>query len=87
MKDQRAEKIQKHYDIYFNTQKFKVLSCQMDEDTHKLCIKTKIKGQPFPKDGQFLIKIPSENVLNEVTLSFQSMTSNTALEHWEYEIL
>lgn len=87
MKDQRAEKIQKHYDIYFNTQKFKVLSCQMDEDTHKLCIKTKIKGQPFPKNGQFVIKIPSENISREVRLSFQSMTCNAALEHWEYEIL
>jgi hypothetical protein len=87
MKDQRAEKIQKHYDIYFNTQKFKVLSCQMDEDTHKLFIKTKIKGQPFPKNRQFVIKIPSENISREVRLSFQSMTCNAALEHWEYEIL
>ena len=87
MKDKRIDKITQHYDIYINDRKYKVLSCSICEQEHKLSVKTKIRGQDFPRYGHFTITIPAENISQDFCISFQSMGSNTAIEHWEYTIL
>lgn len=86
MKDKRFDKINRHFDIFLNDQKFKVISCKIDEVSHVLSIKTKIFGQAFPHHGRFIITIPSENTVMELCISFQSMGKEPAIEQWIYTI-
>lgn len=86
MKDKRNDKIARHFDIFLNGQKFRVISCKIDEVSHVLSIKTKIFGQSFPHSGRFIITIPSENTVKELCISFQSMGKDPAIEHWKYTI-
>lgn len=87
MKDKRLDKITQHYDIYINNHKYKVLSCKILKDERKLSIKTKIRGQSFPHSGLLHLVIPTENISIELHASFHSMSSNAAIEHWEYTII
>ena len=48
MKDNRIEKIKKHYTIILNGQNYKVLKHKIDTDKSLLTIKTKVFGQNFP---------------------------------------
>lgn len=87
MKDKRINKIKQHIDVFINGHKFRVISCKIDDEKGILSIKTKIFGQVFPYNGRFIIIIPSENLTRDLYVSFRTMSSNTAIEHWEYSII
>ena len=84
MKDKRIDKVKQHFDIFFNNQKFKVISCKIDEADGILLIKTKIFGQDFPHNGRFTIVIPSQNTTQDLSVVFRSMSKDSSIEHWEY---
>ncbi len=86
MKDKRINKVKQHFDIFINDQKFKVISCKIDEANGTLSIKTKIFGQAFPHNGRFIITIPSQNTFHDLSVVFRAMTKDTVIEHWEYVI-
>ncbi len=86
MKDKRIEKAKQHIDMFFNDQKFKVISCKIDEANGILSIKTKIFGQDFPQNGRFTIAIPSQNTMQDLSVVFRSMSKVPAIEYWEYTI-
>ena len=86
MRDKRIDKVKQHFDIFFNTQKFKVISCKIDERNEILSIKTKILGQAFPHNGHFTIAIPSQNTMQDLSVVFRSMIKDSSIEHWEYTI-
>ncbi len=85
MKDKRIDIVKQHFDIFFNSQKFKVISCKID-GTSYLSIKTKIFGQAFPHNGRFTITIPSQNTMHDFSVVFQSMSKDSSIEHWEYTV-
>ncbi len=86
MKDKRIDKVKQHFDIFFNNQKFKVISCKIDGTGSILSIKTKIFGQAFPHNGRFTITIPSQNTIQDFSITFRSMGKNSSVEHWEYTV-
>lgn len=86
MKDNRITKVKQHFDIFFNSEKFKIISCKIDETGRILTIKTKVFGQNFPHNGHFTIAIPSQNMTLDVAVTFQTMCKNSAIEIWKYEI-
>ena len=86
MKDKRIDKVKQHFDMFFNNQKFKVISCKIDEADSIISIKTKIFGQPFPHNGCFTIAIPSQNTMQNLSVVFRSMSKDSSIEHWEYTI-
>jgi len=86
MKDKRINKVKQHFDMFFNNQKFKVISCKIDKANRVISIKTKIFGQPFPHNGHFTIAIPSKNTTQDLSVVFRSMSSDSSIEHWEYTI-
>jgi hypothetical protein len=86
MKDKRINKVKQHFDIFFNNQKFKVISCKIDEANSVISIKTKIFGQPFPHNGCFTIAIPSKNTMQDLSVVFHSMSKDPSIEHWKYTI-
>ena len=86
MKDKRIDKVKQHFDMFFNNQKFKVISCKIDEADSIISIKTKIFGQPFPHNGCFTIAIPSQNTMQDLSVVFRSMSKDSSIEHWEYTI-
>ena len=86
MKDKRINKVNQHFDILFNNQKFKVISCKIDEANSAISIKTKIFGQPFPHNGCFTIAIPSKNTMQDLSVVFHSMSKDPSIEHWKYMI-
>ena len=86
MKDQRIRKIKQHFDLFLNNQKFKVLSCKIDEDNHTLSIKTKIWGQKFPHNGHFVFSIPSKNITRNLCISCHSSGKGDSIEEWHYTI-
>ena len=86
MKDKRINKVKQHFDMFFNEQKFKVISCEIDEANGTFSIKTKISGQAFPNSGRFIISSPSRNSTQDLSIVFRGMSTNTAIEHWEYTI-
>ena len=86
MRDNQIDKVKRHFDMFFNTQKFKVISCKIDEQNKLLSIKTKIFGQAFPHNGHFTIAIPSQNTMQKLSVVFQSMRKDSSIEHWEYTI-
>ena len=86
MKDKRIVKIQQHFDIFFNNQKFKAISCKINEADATLLITTKIFSQDFPHNGRFTITIPSQNVIHNFSIVFRSMYKNPSIERWEYTI-
>ena len=87
MRDKRIDKVKQHFDMFFNTQKFKVISCKIDEQNKFLLIKTKIFGQDFPHIGHFTIAIPSQNTMQDLSVVFRSMSKDSSIEHWEYTII
>ena len=86
MKDKRLDKVKQHFDILINDQKFKVISCKIDQAGSILSIKTKIFGQAFPHNGRFIIIIPSQNTTYDLSIVFRSMGKDSSIEHWEYTI-
>lgn len=84
MKDKRITKVKQHFDLFLDDRKFKVTSCRISDADGTLSIKTKIFGQPFPHDGHFILTIPSQNTVRNLSLAFRSMTKDPAIEHWEY---
>ena len=86
MKDKRLNKVKQHFDILINDQKFKVISCKIDEAGSILSIKTKIFGQDFPHNGCFTIAIPSQDTMQDLSVVFRSMSKDSSIEHWEYTI-
>ena len=86
MRDRRIDKIKQHFDIFFNNQKFKVISCKIAQAEGRISIKTKIFGQDFPHNGQFAIVIPSQNTVQDLSVVFRSMGKDSSVEHWEYMI-
>lgn len=86
MKDNRINKIKQHFDIFFNDQKFKVISCTIKKNIGRLSIKTKIFGQHFPNNGRFIISIPSQNFIQDLSITFLSKYKDTSIENWEYTI-
>ena len=87
MKDTRIAKIKQHYDIFINDLKYKVIAFNINEEESILTIKTKIKGQAFPLNGQFHISIPSKKHSKNIQVEFKSMSSDVKIEIWEYTIL
>lgn len=83
MKDQRLAKIRQHYSICLDGVKFKILSHTVNEEKGTLLIKTKVKGQLFPRHDCVLAAIENRAVM---TVAFRSMYSNEKIEHWEYSI-
>ncbi|MBR5524221.1 MAG: hypothetical protein IKU51_03010 [Clostridia bacterium] len=86
MKDKRLNKVKQHFDILINDQKFKVISCKIDEAGSILSIKTKIFGQDFPHNGCFTIAFPSQDTMQDLSVVFRSMSKDSSIEHWEYTI-
>ena len=86
MTDKRINKVKQHFDIFINDQKFKVISCKIDEVNGMLSIKTKIFGQAFPRNGRVTITIPSQNSMQDLSVVFHSMSKDSSIEHWEYVI-
>ncbi|MBE6754289.1 MAG: hypothetical protein E7559_08080 [Ruminococcaceae bacterium] len=86
MKDKRMDKIAQHYDIFIDGKKFKVLSCTVHEDGHSVSIKTKVRGQAFPRSGLLVIGTPAENAHEEISVRYKTMCSSPAIEHWEYTV-
>ena len=86
MKDTRIDKVKHHFNVFLNNQKFKVISCKIDQVDGILSIKTKIFGQDFPHDGRFTITIPSQNIIQDLSVEFRSMSKDSSIEHWEYTI-
>ena len=86
MKDKRINKVKQHFDMFFNHQKFKIISYKIDEADSILFIKTKIFGQDFPHNGRFTIVIPSQNIMQDLSVVFRSMSKDSSIEHWEYTI-
>ena len=86
MKDKRINKVKQHFDMFFNNQKFKIISYKIDEADSILFIKTKIFGQDFPHNGRFTIVIPSQNTMQDLSVVFRSMSKDSSIEHWEYTI-
>ena len=86
MRDKRIKKVKQHFDMFFNSQKFKVISCKIDEGNGSLSIKTKIFGQNFPHNGRFTVTIPSQNTMQDLSVVFRSMSKDSSIEHWEYTI-
>ena len=84
MKDKRIDKVKQHFDLFLNGRKFKVIYCKIDTSNRTLSIKTKIFGQDFPDSGCVTVAIPSENISQDLYISFRSMSSNATIEHWEY---
>jgi hypothetical protein len=81
MKDKRLEKIKQHYSICLDGVDFKILSHTINPEKGTLRIKTKIKGQPFPRHANVLVTI--ENTADMVA-AFQHMYSDEKIEQWEY---
>ena len=81
MKDQRLTKMKQHYSICLDGVKFKILSHTVNEEKGILRLKTKIKGQPFPRHDHVLVAM--ENVA-DLTVAFRSVYSDEKIEHWEY---
>ena len=86
MKDKRISKVKQHLDVLINGQKFKVISCKINEVDGTLSIKTKIFGQEFPHNGRFIISSPSQNTIQDLLVVFRSMSKDSSIEHWEYTI-
>ena len=86
MKDKRMGKVKQHFDVFFNNQKFRVISCKIDETDRVLSIKTKIFGQPFPHSGCFKFSIHTKNIMQDLSVVFQSMSKDSSIEHWEYTV-
>lgn len=86
MKDKRIDKVEQHFDMFFNDQKFKVISCKIEGANGTISIKTKIFGQHFPNNGRFIISIPSRNFTQDLFVVFQTMYKDTTVENWEYTI-
>ena len=86
MKDKRINKVKQHFDIFFNGQKFKVLSCKINDADSTLSIKTKIFGQDFPHNGHFTITIPSQNTVQDLDIVLRTRTKDTNIEFWGYTI-
>ena len=86
MKEKRLNKVKQHFDILINNQKFKVISCKIDEAGGILSIKTKIFGQDFPHNGCFTIAITSQDTMQDLSVVFRSMSKDSSIEHWEYTI-
>ncbi len=86
MKDRRIDKVKQHFYILINDRKFKVISCKIDEAEGNLSIKTKIFGQDFPRSGRFTIAIPSQDIMQDLSVVFRSRSKDSAIEHWEYTI-
>ena len=86
MKDKRINKVKQHFDMFMNNQKFKTISCKIDEADGILSIKTKVFGQYFPHNGRFTIVIPSLNTMQDLSIVFRSMSKDSSIEHWEYTI-
>lgn len=86
MKDKRIEKIKNHFDILMNGKKYKVLSCEIQKENHRLSIKTKVFGQDFPREERVVLIIPSENTTEVFCASMLFISSTAAIEHWEYTI-
>ena len=87
MSDKRMEKIKLHYDIYINDLKYKVIACVINEEKGTLSLKTKVRGQMFPKNGLVTLCIPSKEYTKTLNLAFKGMLTQPKLEHWEYVIL
>jgi len=87
VKDRRAEKMKKHYNITLNGNKFKVLNCIVSKDEKTLSIRTKVFGQRFPWESFVLAEIPADEGSHYLWLNYAGMSSNTKLENWEYHIV
>ena len=87
MKDKRIDIVKKHFDVYFDDQKFKVIACKIDEVEGALFIKTKIFGQAFPRGGHFRIVNPSVKEAKELCIRFYSKSKNEGIENWVYTII
>jgi len=88
MVDKKTEKIKKHFDIYIDGKKFKIMNFFIsDGDDRHLRLVTKIRGQNFPRKtvAEILITTPDNNI----TLygRFLCAYSSTACEEWRYEIV
>ena len=84
MKDKRVDKVNQHFDVFFNDRKFKIISCKIDDATGIISIKTKIFGQRFPHGGHFVLSIPSQNITRDVSIAFHAKAKDPAIENWEY---
>lgn len=83
MKDKLLVKIKQHYSICLDGVNFKILSHTINEEKGTLRIKTKIKGQPFPRRDCVLVAI--ENMA-DLTVAFRSVYGDEKIEQWEYSI-
>lgn len=86
MRDKRIDKIKKHYFIYINNEKFKILNHRIDVERSLFVVKTKIAGQKFPHSNHISISITSDTV-QIFTVAFRGMYKDEKIETWEYTIL
>lgn len=87
MKDKRAEKMKKHYNILLNGTEFKVLNCIVSSDKKTLGIRTKIFGQQFPRESFVMAELPTDEGEKYISLKYTGMGSTEKMEFWEYKIL
>lgn len=87
MKDRRAEKIKRHYNVLFNGKKFKVLNCIVSTDKTMLNVRTKVFGQYFPTETFVLAEIPNDEGSRYIWLEYAGMGSTTKMEEWRYNIV
>jgi len=72
-----AKKHPKHFDIYINGKRFSIFAIsrsvdknvRYNEEVESLCLKTKIKGQGFPKDAIIQTDFDEENIEYRCTWS------------------
>ncbi len=86
MKDKRTEKINQHYFISLNNQRFKILKCKIDTEKELLTIKTKIFGQKFPESNNILVSF-EEDCNQSFLVSWKGMFKDEKIECWEYTII
>ncbi|MBE7065143.1 MAG: hypothetical protein E7384_04955 [Ruminococcaceae bacterium] len=88
MFDKKQEKIKKHFDIYIDGKKFKIMNFFITETPDKwLRLVTKIRGQQFPRKtvAEIIITTPDDNI--SLHGCFMHNVSSPACEEWCYEIV
>lgn len=85
MQDKKSEKIKKHYDIYIDGNKFKILNFILSDNTLRLL--TKIKGQPFPCGNVVCVLISADGQEVDLKCKFKHAALSPILEDWRYEIV
>ena len=88
MFDKKQEKNKKHFDIYIDGKKFKIMNSFITETPDKrLRLVTKIRGQQFPREHVAEIIINTPNCKYSLQGLFCGATLSPVSEEWCYELI